>query len=122
MQGDDAGGTQDRLSKPAHAEQQQKHPDPKLQLLDWDGGQRRAKDQDQKRQQQKGKTGADERAAPTTHGTDREHDGQRLHAFDERGEEGAQDRRGGVSPQRDHGTSRRIRDCNDGLFIFLPPS
>ena len=94
MQGEHAGGAQDRLSEPTQPEQQKKGADDDLQRVKRNEGQRRAEHGGQHSQQTDRRRSASERVAPPTHAAHGEHDRGRLDELDGRGEEGRKRRRG----------------------------
>ena len=87
VQGNDARRAQNRLAQPAHAEQQQQHPDGELQEMQRDVIQERAERDDDCRQQRKPANRAEPGRTPAANGGDGEHDRQRFHRLDQRSQE-----------------------------------
>jgi hypothetical protein len=83
VQRDDAGGAQDRLVQPAHAEEQQQDADDQLQQLERYRLERAAERGDQRGQRGEPRGGAEQRRAPAMDGADGEHDRERFDDLDE---------------------------------------
>ena len=88
VQRDEPGGAQDRLAKPAQAEEQEHRPDDELEEMQGDAGEGAAEDEDDGGEDRDGGGYSEERGAPAAGGAYGEDDGEGFDAFDERGEEG----------------------------------
>jgi hypothetical protein len=75
VHGDYAGGTQDCLTQPPHAEEKQKTADDELNVFDWNLVEGRTEHHDDAQEQTQCAAGAHQRAGPAANCSDREHNG-----------------------------------------------
>ena len=102
VQGDDAGGAQNGLAQPSHAEEQQQRADDKLHASERNPRQRRPEQGDGHEKREERRAAAAERAAPAAHRSHRENDRQRLDELDQRGEKGGEHRGPRMDPVEIH--------------------